>query len=216
VCHGRGLPLIVDEAHGAHLGLHPGLPPSALRGGADLVAQSTHKTGASLTQSAMLHAGAGGRVPPDRVARALQLLQSSSPSYLLLASLDAARAAAQAPGFLDEALAAAAACRAALGALPGLAVVGAGGQRPASAVAFDPLRIAVDVSGWGATGYEAAAALEARHAVVPELATHKARARGRALRTPAGCSGRRAACACPCAPQRPGPPAATAHPFCAT
>ncbi len=84
-----GTVLIVDEAHGAHFGFHPELPPSALSLGADLVVQSTHKTLGALTQGAMLHLR-GRRVDGSRVTRALQLLQSSSPSLLLLASLEAA------------------------------------------------------------------------------------------------------------------------------
>ncbi|MGB0562894.1 MAG: aminotransferase class I/II-fold pyridoxal phosphate-dependent enzyme [Spirulinaceae cyanobacterium] len=87
--HDQNLPLIVDEAHGAHFAFHPELPPSALSCGADLVVQSTHKTLGALTQAAMLHRR-GDRVAPQRISRALQLVQSTSPSYLLLASLEAA------------------------------------------------------------------------------------------------------------------------------
>lgn len=68
------MPLLVDEAHGAHLSLHPALPAGALACGADAVAQSTHKTLSALTQAAMLHVR-GGRVCADRVARALQVVQ---------------------------------------------------------------------------------------------------------------------------------------------
>jgi arginine decarboxylase len=84
------IPLIVDEAHGAHFKFHPELPLAALDAGADVVIQSTHKTLSALTQAAMLHVR-GDRVNADRLSRSLQLLQSTSPSYLLLASLDAAR-----------------------------------------------------------------------------------------------------------------------------
>ncbi|CDP12522.1 unnamed protein product [Coffea canephora] len=91
LCHSHGIPLIVDEAHGAHFGFHELLPDSALCQGADLVVQSTHKVLCSLTQSSMLHRS-GDLVDRDRICRCLQMLQSSSPSYLLLASLDAARA----------------------------------------------------------------------------------------------------------------------------
>jgi arginine/lysine/ornithine decarboxylase len=107
VCHAHGAPLLVDEAHGAHLGLHPALPCSALQCGADVAIQSTHKQLSALTQAAMLHAK-GGRVSRQRISRALQVLQSSSPNYLLMASLDAARAQAADPSAHDECLAAAA------------------------------------------------------------------------------------------------------------
>ena len=89
VCGDR--PLLVDEAHGAHLGLAPSLPRPALSLEADGVVQSTHKLSTALTQASMLHVR-GSRLDPVRVRRALRLLQTTSPSYLLLASLDAARA----------------------------------------------------------------------------------------------------------------------------
>ena len=88
--HGRGVAVLVDEAHGTHFGLDERLPMPALRAGADAVVQGTHKTGGALTQGAMLHLR-GQRVPAERVRRALDLLQTTSPSYLLLVSLDLAR-----------------------------------------------------------------------------------------------------------------------------
>lgn len=88
--HARDIPLLVDEAHGPHLVFHPELPQSALSAGADIVVQSTHKILTSLTQSSMLHIK-GGRVSSDRVSAMLRLVQSTSASYLLLASLDMAR-----------------------------------------------------------------------------------------------------------------------------
>ena len=68
VCHERGVALIVDEAHGAHLGLHPAFPLSAMQSGADFAIQSTHKTLCGLTQSAMLHVHSHA---PPRAAAAL-------------------------------------------------------------------------------------------------------------------------------------------------
>ncbi len=85
VCHARGVPLLVDEAHGAHLGFG-GFPVGAVRCGADLVVQSLHKTLPSLTQTAVLHIG-GGLIDPTDVRRNVAMLQSSSPSYLLSASI---------------------------------------------------------------------------------------------------------------------------------
>ncbi|MBE9011303.1 aminotransferase class I/II-fold pyridoxal phosphate-dependent enzyme [Pseudanabaenaceae cyanobacterium LEGE 13415] len=86
-----GIPLLVDEAHGAHFAFHPDFPISAMSAGADLTVQSTHKTLSALTQASMLHVR-GTRIDRDRISRSLQLVQSTSPNYLLLASLDAARA----------------------------------------------------------------------------------------------------------------------------
>lgn len=90
ITHQYDLPLLVDEAHGAHFAFHDALPPSAMSVGADLSIQSTHKTLSALTQASMLHLQ-GDRVDSRRVSRALQLVESTSPNYLLLASLDAAR-----------------------------------------------------------------------------------------------------------------------------
>ncbi len=79
--------LLVDEAHGAHLGLSDRLPKSALACGADIVVQSIHKTLPSLTQSSIIHVQ-GDRVDREKLKFMLRLNQSSSPSYILMASLD--------------------------------------------------------------------------------------------------------------------------------
>ena len=85
---GFNTPILVDQAHGSHY-LGPLFPPSALKLGADLVLHSSHRTLSALTQSAMLHVQ-GHRVSRTRLRQSLELLQSSSPSYLLLASLERA------------------------------------------------------------------------------------------------------------------------------
>lgn len=86
LCHSRGVAVLVDEAHGAHLGFSP-FPAGAVAAGADVVIQSFHKTLPSLTQTAILH-WQGRLVDPDRLARSLGIFQTSSPSYPLLASMD--------------------------------------------------------------------------------------------------------------------------------
>ncbi len=90
ITHKHQIPLIVDEAHSPHFCFHQDLPPSGLSLGADLVIQSTHKILGAMTQASMLHLK-GNRVDPSRISKALQLVQTTSPSYLLLASLDGAR-----------------------------------------------------------------------------------------------------------------------------
>ncbi|TGE34052.1 amino acid decarboxylase [Desulfosporosinus sp. Sb-LF] len=85
---GCNTPILVDQAHGSHY-LGPLFPPSALELGADLVLHSSHKTLSALTQSAMLHVQ-GDRISRTRLRQSLEILQSSSPSYLLLASLERA------------------------------------------------------------------------------------------------------------------------------
>lgn len=87
VCHMHGSLLIVDEAHGAHLDLSKYFTGSAVTAGADIVVQSLHKTLTGLTQTAILHVS-GGLIPSDYIQRELAIFQSSSPSYLLMASID--------------------------------------------------------------------------------------------------------------------------------
>lgn len=90
ICHEAGMPLLVDEAHGAHYGQHPELPASALSCGADGVVQSTHKMLSAFTMGAMLHVQ-GTRINRSLLRQRLAMVQSSSPSYPVMASLDLAR-----------------------------------------------------------------------------------------------------------------------------
>ncbi|WP_150275662.1 aminotransferase class I/II-fold pyridoxal phosphate-dependent enzyme [Paenibacillus tepidiphilus] len=90
LCHDSGVPLLVDEAHGAHYGLHPELPAGALSCGADGIVQSTHKMLPALTMGAMLHVQ-GPWLDRALLRQRLAMVQSSSPSYPVMASLDLAR-----------------------------------------------------------------------------------------------------------------------------
>jgi lysine decarboxylase len=93
LAHQHGLPVLLDEAHGAHLGLDPRLPPSGLASGADLVVQSLQKAAGGLAQSAVLLQGGGeDERRSQAIERALLWLQTSSPSALLLASAAASLA----------------------------------------------------------------------------------------------------------------------------
>lgn len=85
--HKRGIPLLVDEAHGAHH-IEGSITPGALAAGADLVAQSLHKTLTGLTQTGLLHVGKDSLIEASAAAEAMQRLTSTSPSYLLMASID--------------------------------------------------------------------------------------------------------------------------------
>lgn len=87
IVHKRGIPLIVDEAHGAHFGFHPYFPENSNVKGADIVIHSVHKTLPSLTQTALIHIN-GEIVDREKVRKYLHMLQSSSPSYILMASID--------------------------------------------------------------------------------------------------------------------------------
>ncbi len=87
VCHRHGIPLIVDEAHGAHFPFGEMFPASALELGADIVIQSLHKTLPAFTQTALLHVQ-GSLVDTDRLKYFLQVFQTSSPSYVLMAGIE--------------------------------------------------------------------------------------------------------------------------------
>lgn len=146
--HQAGLPVLVDEAHASHFAFHPAFPPSALSLGADGVVQSLHKTGGSLTQSSLCHLGGGSRLSATRLREMLRLVQSTSPSYLLMASLDLARRELALHGTeaWERALGLAADARQQLSALPGVRV------HPTD----DPTKLLIDVRGRGLTGTAAA------------------------------------------------------------
>lgn len=87
VVHEFGIPLIVDEAHGAHFGFHPYFPENANQQGADVVIHSVHKTLPAPTQTALLHMN-GSLADREAVRKYLHVFQSSSPSYILMAGID--------------------------------------------------------------------------------------------------------------------------------
>jgi len=194
----RGMAVLVDEAHGPHFGLHPALPPRAIQAGADLSAQSPHKLLGSLTQASWL-LGRTSRVALDQVAAALDILQTTSPSALLLASLDVARrqVALEGPRLVDLALERAEAVRAHVARLTGLtclpaAIAGqsapnavqvagspdkpahspglaAGSGGQPTGVRWDPTKLLIGVTELGLSGYTAARLLR-RWGVQVELA----------------------------------------------
>jgi lysine decarboxylase len=174
VAHARGVPLIVDEAWGAHLAFHDKLPAHALSCGGDLVVSSTHKMVGSLTQSAMLHLGRGseGRLDENVVDRGVTLVESTSPSALLTASLDAQRRYVAWHGheLLEETMHAMDLTRDEVRAIPGLDVLDERFVGRPGVFAYDPLRLAIDVRGAGATGYELATLLREIADVNLELA----------------------------------------------
>lgn len=168
--HQAQIPLLVDEAHAAHFGFHPDLPISALAAGADLTVQSTHKILGAMTQSSMLHLQ-GQRIDPERLARSLQLVQSTSPSYLLLASLDAARwqMAMHGRELMQQTLDRAAIARTQLSQIPGLRLLNPPNPATAGFTALDPTRLTVDVSGLGISGFAADEILHTELGVTAEL-----------------------------------------------
>lgn len=97
VAHTYEIPVIVDQAHGAHFGFHPGYPQSAVAEGADLVIHSVHKTLPAPTQTALLHVN-GTLVNREKLRKYLQIYQTSSPSYLLMTGIDSCMALLQREG----------------------------------------------------------------------------------------------------------------------
>ena len=153
ICHRRGAVLLVDEAHGPHLGFSKLLPPSALQCGADACAQSTHKILGAMTQCSMLHVQ-GKRLNLQKAADVMSILTTTSPNYLLMASLDAARAQVQARGekMAEEAVAAANKLRRLCKKYDGLKILEA---KDCRGLLLDSTKVTVNFAAWGYTGVEA-------------------------------------------------------------
>ena len=151
-CHAHNAVLLVDEAHGPHLGFSELLPPSALQCGADACAQSTHKILGAMTQCSMLHVQ-GARLDLQRAADVMSLLTTTSPNYLLMASLDAARAQVQTYGgeMAAAAVQAAAKLRRLCASYSGLRVMEAA---DCGGLQLDSTKVTVNFAAWGYTGVE--------------------------------------------------------------
>jgi lysine decarboxylase len=172
-CRANQTPLIVDEAHGGHLHfLPPGHPRPALASGADMVVQSCHKTLGSLVGTAQLHVGHDSPIEPARVRNALNLLQSTSPNYLLLASLDATRHCMWQSGadLFRQAVEDAHKLEDEIDRLPGLTVLRPERDPQLAGHGRDPLRTVVNVSATGWTGFEVEDYLPAEWQVEDEMA----------------------------------------------
>ncbi len=190
--HEYNIPLLVDEAHGAHFAFHPEFPISALNAGADLTVQSIHKTLGAMTQASMLHVQ-GERININRINKALQLTQSTSPSYILLASLDAARQQISLHGkeLLTQTLQLAEEARKYIDKIPGLSILSFSPSPPSTPLPLSPIspsppspplplspsldktRLTVTVSELEITGFEAEEILDEKFNVTPEFASLK-------------------------------------------
>ncbi len=157
ICHVHGAVLLVDEAHGPHLGFSEELPPSALQCGADASAQSTHKLLGAMTQCSMLHVQ-GRNLDLQRAADVMSILTTTSPNYLLMGSLDAARAqlAERGEAMSHEALHAAQKLRDLCAGFDGLRVMDIA---DCHGLALDRTKVTVNFSAWGYTGIEVGDAL---------------------------------------------------------
>ena len=165
VCHEKRVPLLVDEAHGAHLGLSESFPAGAVKAGADIVVQSLHKTLPSLTQTALAHVG--GLCDDKKFSRALDVFETSSPSYLLMASADGCFE------FIKEKPEAFAKWREALSlfydktaSLKNLKI-----YRGEGAFAFDESKIVISTKNAGITGFELMKAMREQCGIELEMAS---------------------------------------------
>ncbi|HEY7595235.1 MAG TPA: aminotransferase class I/II-fold pyridoxal phosphate-dependent enzyme [Actinophytocola sp.] len=174
VCHEYGRPLIVDEAWGAHLPFHPDLPPWAMDAGADVCVTSVHKSGSAVEQSSVFHLR-GERVDPAVLKAREDLLGTTSPTSLVYATLDGWRRQMVEHGatLLGQALALCHETRAALAELDGVRVMGEEFTGPGAACAYDPLKIVIDVSGLGISGYQATDWLRDHERVAVGLSDHR-------------------------------------------
>ncbi|MCR2807175.1 aminotransferase class I/II-fold pyridoxal phosphate-dependent enzyme [Paenibacillus soyae] len=173
LCHRNGIPLLIDEAHGAHYGFHPELPASAIQAGADAVVQSTHKTLTAMTMGAMLHVR-GSLLSRGRLKDTLAMIQSSSPSFPIMASLDISRAIAQqlGPDLFRESIEAVRLFRQWLKEESSRLTVPEREDSPVRSISYDPLRILLMDRDGLLSGYEIQQELE-RHGCYAEMADPK-------------------------------------------
>lgn len=164
--HSRGALLFVDAAHGAHFPFSDALPASPA-GAADAWVVSLHKTMNALTQTASLNIAA---LDTARFRRALALIETSSPSYLLMASADWARHTAR--GAWDAHVERALALRSRISSLYGLSLPDRAAALERGALDLDPTRVCIDVTGRGLTGFAAAAYMRPA-GIVPEMADER-------------------------------------------
>ncbi len=168
--HSHDRTVLVDEAHGALLPFHDDLPISAMEAGADMAATSIHKLGGSLTQSSVLNIQ-GSRINPKRVQTIMSMLTTTSTSYILLASLDAARRnlAINGQAMADRAIRLAQHARRSINEIPGLYSFGEEILGTEATFDFDPMKVNILVRHLGITGYDAENWLREHYNIEVEL-----------------------------------------------
>jgi arginine/lysine/ornithine decarboxylase len=157
VCHDRGKPLIVDEAWGAHLPFHEGLPTWAMDAGADVCVVSVHKMGAGFEQGSVFHLQ-GDLIDPDRLSACADLLMTTSPNVLVYSAMDGWRRQMVEHGreLLGAALDLACELREELERIPELDVLDEELLGAEASHDLDQLQVLMDVSATGTSGYQAA------------------------------------------------------------
>jgi lysine decarboxylase len=170
IVHDHNMPVVVDEAHGPHLHFSERLPLQALDAGADICAQSTHKIIGALTQCSIVHCREG-RISVPRLKAMLQLVQSTSPNYILMASLDVARMQMATEGrqLIEKAIDLAEWVREEINKVPGLYCFGREKLGKPGVFGFDPTKVTVTVKGLGLKGAEAERILRHKYKVQAEL-----------------------------------------------
>lgn len=170
IAHSRDIPVLVDEAHGAHIHFHRELPLSAMEAGADMAATSVHKLGGSLTQSSILNLQ-GNLVSKKRVQSVLSMLTTTSTSYLLLSSLDVARKSLATEGhaLLEDTIRRADETRSKINEIPHLYCMGREVLESSAAVSMDPTKLLISVKELGITGYDVEKWLRNRFNIEVEL-----------------------------------------------
>jgi arginine decarboxylase len=168
--HKHNLPVIVDEAHGPHLKFSDKLPIQALDAGADICAQSTHKILGAMTQCSIVHCRTG-RIDVARLKTMLQLVQSTSPNYILMASLDVARMQMGTAGqrLIGRSIELATYLRREINKIPGLFCFGAERIGRPGVYNIDPTKVTVTVTGLGLTGIAAEKILRSKYKIQAEL-----------------------------------------------
>lgn len=168
--HSYDMPVLVDEAHGAHIHFHDDLPLSAMQAGADMAATSVHKLGGSLTQSSVLNMK-NGRVDAKRVQSIISMLTTTSTSYILLASLDAARKHLVLHGrqMAEESIKLAQYARKQINELEGLYCFGEDIIGSEAAHDYDPTKLTIHIRKLGITGYEVENWLREKYNIEVEL-----------------------------------------------
>lgn len=155
ITHDNNAVMIADEAHGNHIYFHPDLPQGALSLEADASCQSTHKMSGSLTQSSLLHIK-GNRMDIAKLKTNLQMMQNTSPSYLLQISLDMARSyiATEGKRILDNVIEMSSAARKQLAQIDGIEVLGPEVIGSHAIFDYDPIRLVISARKLGLEGYE--------------------------------------------------------------
>lgn len=164
--HARGKPLVIDEAHGSHLSFNKRLPAGALESGADICVQSAHKTLPAFTQGAFLHVGSE-KADLQRLRYFLDMFQTTSPSYIIMAYLDIARAVMQRHGkiLLDGLLDAIEAWSGEM-ASKGIKLLG---KAQLTNFEHDTTRITVNTAAIGISGYSAEKLLREQNNIQVEM-----------------------------------------------